>query len=394
MSAMRPVAPPRAPKPFGYVPLGDGTVARRDPLFTQGHDRVAPGSLGGWLEGRLVALTPLHVGTGTFERTARLLPALAAETPLLYPLVRMGNVPIVPGTTLKGALRAVAEAITASCLTVRGQATRLLPPPLHTLRPCTRRDALCPACRLFGGQGYLGRVRVADAPLVEGSTAIAHAPQRYAPRAGRGAPPPGRRFYGHGRPATGTVPIEVAPEGCAFAWRIDFANLQPAELGLLLIALGQGEPPLRFKLGGYKPACLGSAEFSVTALTVDDPATRYLSYVTDAGATPAPVQRAAEPAPHEPEAAEADLDRAEPEPADADPDRAEPDFGGAEADQSGPESSDAALTGDPVRAATGGALASYVQTAVESGMVLADRVERLAGILRYPSGRDCPGEGY
>jgi hypothetical protein len=337
MSAMRPAAAQRAPKPYGYVPLGDGSVLRRDPLFTQGHDRVGRDSLSGHLAGRMVALTPLHVGTGTFERTARVLPALAGETPLLYPLARAGEVPVVPGTTLKGALRAVVEAITASCLTVRGQATRLLPPPLHPLRPCTRRDALCPACRLFGGQGYLGRLRVADAPLAEGSTALALVPERYAPRAGRGAPPPGRRFYGHGRPATGTVPVEVFAEGSALTWRLDFASLQAAELGLLLIALGQGEPALRLKLGGYKPSCFGSVEFGVTALALDDPAERWLRY----DATP-PTADARD---------------------DAYPSNA-PD------------------------------LASYAQAATESGLVVRDRLERLAGILRYPSGRDCPGEGY
>jgi RAMP superfamily len=338
MSASRPTGPARAPKPFGYVPLGDGTVLRRDPLFTQGHDRVAPGALSGRLAGQIVALTPLHVGTGTFERTARVLPALAAETPLLFPLVRYGDVPIVPGTTLKGALRAAVEAVTLSCLAVRGPATRLLPPPLHPLRPCTRRDALCPACRLFGGQGYLGRLRVADAPLIEGSTALAHVPDRYAPRAGRGAPPPGRRFYGHGRPASGTVPVEVCPADSVLAWQVDFTSLQPAELGLLLIALGQGEPPLRLKLGGYKPACFGSVEFAAASLTLDDPASRWLQY---------------EPAPP------------------AEPER-----------------------WDGERAAAGPDLAAYVQAATESGLVLQDRLERLAGILRYPSGRDCPGEGY
>jgi hypothetical protein len=319
------------------VPLGDGSVLRRDPLFTQGHDRVAPDSLSGRLEGRLRVLTPLHVGTGTFERTARVLPALAAETPLVFPLVRAGDGPVVPGTTLKGALRAVVEAITASCLTVRGQATRLLPPPLHALRPCTRRDALCPACRLFGGQGYLGRLRVADAPLVEGSTTVALVPERHAPRSGRGAPPPGRRFYGHGRPAAGTVPVEVFAEGSALAWRLDFASLQPPELGLLLIALGQGEPSPRLKLGGYKPACFGSVEFGVASLSLDDPAERWLRY---------------EPArPTTPER-------------------------------------------DGVGRAETVALASYSQAAIESGLVLRDRLERLASLLRYPSGRDCPGEGY
>jgi hypothetical protein len=366
MSAMRPPAPTRAPKPYGYVPLGDGSVARRDPLFTQGHDRQLPGALSGRLEGRLQVLTALHVGTGTFERTARVLPALAVETPLLFPLVRSGAASILPGTTLKGALRAVVEAITASCLTVRGQATRLLPPPLHSLRPCSRRDALCPACRLFGGQGYLGRLRVADAPLVAGETTIARVPERHAPRAGRGAPPPGRRFYGHGRPASGTVPVEVWPEGSALAWRVDFTSLQPAELGVLLIALGQGDPPLRLKLGGHKPACFGSVEFQGARLTLDDVAAGWLHYDPPAATAPTPGDDAL-PAPPSESASSDDGER-------------------------GAASETALGTGE--RLEDGQDLAAYVQAAAESGLLLRDRLDRLASILRYPSGRDCPGEGY
>jgi hypothetical protein len=242
---------------------------------------------------------------------------------------------------LKGAIRGIVEAIVPACLTVRGPTTRDLPPALHPLRPCQRREGrgfeLCVVCRLFGALGYQGRVRFADAPLVEGQTTLALAPPLHAPRP-RGGAAPGRKFYRHGRPAHGTVPLEVCPAGARFRWRLDFANLRPDELGLLLLALGQGEPPLRLKLGGYKPACFGSVEFAAASLTLDDPASRWLQY---------------EPAPP------------------AEPER-----------------------WDGERAAAGPDLAAYVQAATESGLVLRDRQERLAGILRYPSGRDCPGEGY
>jgi CRISPR/Cas system CSM-associated protein Csm3 (group 7 of RAMP superfamily) len=281
------------------------------------------------LAGRATALTPVHVGSGGVERTGHVVPALATEAPLLFPLVRSAGVPILPGPTLRGAVRSVVEAVTAACLAVRGEATRLLPPPLQPLRPCTRRDALCPACRLFGTLGYQGRVRFADARLAGGDTAVAHAPPLYQPRPGRGGAPPGRKFYRHGNPAQGTVPLEVCPAGAIFGWRLEFANLQLAELGLLLLALGLGQPPLWLKLGGYKPACFGSLRFELDALSLDDPSQRYLTY------------------------------DGEGESAEASPDAA-----------------------------------PYLTALADSDLLLADRLQRLATILRYPGEAGCPGGGY
>jgi CRISPR/Cas system CSM-associated protein Csm3 (group 7 of RAMP superfamily) len=330
MSASRYGGAAPAPKPFAYVPLADGPLERRDPGVRQGHDQLTPGLLAGRLEGRLVALTPVHVGAGGVERTARVAPALAAETPLLLPLVRAAGVPVLPGPTLKGAVRSVIEAIAPACLALRGPTTRLLPPSLHALQPCSRRYELCIACRLFGALGYQGRLRFADAPLSGGETMVVFAPPLHAPGGARGRVPPGRRFYRHGQPARGTVPLEACPAGASFRWRLDFANLLPAELGLLLVALGQGEPPLWLKLGGHKPACLGSVRLELARLAVDDAAARYLAY--DAG-DGAPSADSPDPAP-------------------------------------------------------------YLQALAESGLLLADRLDRLAAILRYPGEGDCPAGGY
>ena len=46
------------------------------------------------------------------------------------------------------------------------------------------------------------------------------------------------------------------------------ALVHPLALGLLLLALGQGEPRLTPKLGGFKPTCCGSVEIQVSRLAV------------------------------------------------------------------------------------------------------------------------------
>ena len=88
----------------------------------------------------------------------------------------------------------------------------------------------------------------------------------------------GRKFYKHGRPAAGNTPTEAVPAGGRFSFRCDFENLSAAELGVLLIALGQGDPPLHLKLGGGKPACYGSVAFREVGLWLRPVQESYLTW--------------------------------------------------------------------------------------------------------------------
>jgi CRISPR/Cas system CSM-associated protein Csm3 (group 7 of RAMP superfamily) len=279
--------PPRAPKPFGHVPLATGPLDRAAGHL-QGHQRYEPDRLTGHLEGTLEALTPVHVGAGRIERTARVLaPEGADAAPLVHAHLRVGGAPALPASALKGAVRAVVEAITDSCLGARGRLTAL-DAARAELETCPRRnrardEQYCLACRLFGALGYAARVGFADAPL-QGETRLHRAPAPPPARAARPGTPPGRRFYQHGAPAPGPVPLEVCPPGARFPLRVAFTNLAPAELGVLLVALGQAEPRFCLKLGGYKPACLGSVRIDLAHVILDEPRQRALAYT----AAPAP----------------------------------------------------------------------------------------------------------
>ena len=90
----------------------------------------------------------------------------------------------------------------------------------------------------------------------------------------------GRKFYQHGsEQATGNTPIEVCKVGSEFTGVLNFTNLSDAQLGLLLVALGQSKTyPLYLKLGGAKPACYGSLEVNIKQLTIDNPQARYSSW--------------------------------------------------------------------------------------------------------------------
>jgi CRISPR/Cas system CSM-associated protein Csm3 (group 7 of RAMP superfamily) len=254
---------PAAPKPYGFV--GIDALKDRDREHPAGHAEYKPGTVSGTLRGEILARTPLHVASGTLEVTD------IPEAPLVKAHVRSGGRPVIPGSSFKGAIRSIVEAISPSCVRITRARRNQLP---RNVQGCWDKQDLCVACRMFGSLGYQGQVRFSDAVLREGmSTRWTEMPALYAPRSRANlyfeqGQVKGRKFYMHGQPATGDTPVEVCPPGALLEFTVQFENLRPAELGLLLIALGQGEPKLYPKLGGGKPACYGSIEVQVTELEV------------------------------------------------------------------------------------------------------------------------------
>ncbi|MCS6861433.1 MAG: RAMP superfamily CRISPR-associated protein [Abditibacteriales bacterium] len=255
---------PPLPKPYAFVPLPDERSDLRQP---PGHDRYT--QLSGRIEGIITALSPVHIASGNIELTGR-------QPSLVKAHFRCGGKPTIPGSSLKGAMRSITEAISnpPSCARITKARFDSLP---RVASPCRDKEKLCLACRLFGAMSYLGRVRFRDASLLEGATEIVTIPSLFAPRARErvyftGRRMRGRKFYKHGladgAPARGNVPIEVCPKGSQFGLQVDFENLSRDELGLLLVALGQGDPPLFPKFGGGKPACCGSVRIEVASVRI------------------------------------------------------------------------------------------------------------------------------
>jgi CRISPR/Cas system CSM-associated protein Csm3 (group 7 of RAMP superfamily) len=261
-----------AEKPYKLVPLPK-EVERGRP---HGHDRFYKGTLAGEIRGLIVAASHVHVGSGILELGERLpLPPTGGRNPeLVKAMVRSGDVPIIPGSSLKGVIRSVVEAISPSCLCKTRARFNEIP---QGLGECRRKDSLCVACRIFGAMGFQGNVRIGDAPLKPDAkgrhaTRVESIPALYAPSPRRRAyflhgRVAGRKFFMHGRRARGATPIEVCPEGSRFDFSLRFENLESEELGLLLIALGLSDKhPFRLKVGGAKPSCFGSIEVRVEEL--------------------------------------------------------------------------------------------------------------------------------
>jgi len=231
---------------------------------TVGHESI----LGdGYASGRLVyelrVLTPIFVASGSYALGEDV---EHPDAPVVRACYRVEGVPAIPGSSLKGVVRSIAEAISPSCVTVTRLDRRLVPHQPKRRDECKPEEA-CPACSIFGRMSRMSKVLFGDARLVSGRTKLYCLPALYAPRAHRARATyqaksgkfKGRKFYFHGQPRQDRdrPPVEVIVPSSVVRGMVDFENLSYAEMGILFFALGL-DGSFALKLGGGKPACLGS----------------------------------------------------------------------------------------------------------------------------------------
>ena len=149
------------PKPFAFVPL-PSHVNRSRPI---GHDKFQHHRTTGRLHGTIKALTPIHIGSGIIDFGEH----VNQPVELIKSATRTKGEIVIPGSSLKGAIRSVVEAISQSCVCK----TKVSLPrgPLEQFRECkrnNRNEQLCIACRMFGAMGYQGNITLQDAPFIQG----------------------------------------------------------------------------------------------------------------------------------------------------------------------------------------------------------------------------------
>ncbi|HXG08739.1 MAG TPA: RAMP superfamily CRISPR-associated protein [Gemmataceae bacterium] len=284
--------------PYRWVPVSEEKVARAKPAY-----RHRWQGLSGRLDCTLEALTPFLIGSskgdGRFIRSGRT------------------NQPFIPGTSLKGLIRSLAELIGNAAIPFpNGRAD-----PGHKLEKAAEGEGvnrrLDIAARMFGylnrRQVFAGLVRFTDGVLQ--GTAKEIGPFKVVvgqPRPDSHKPfyPDDRRrkFYHHHVGANGLVPapssitqtrtVYPLPPGTRFTFQVHFENLRDEELNLLLYCLVLEENvtvtlskaalgpdaqapvtltgPLRHKFGGCKPQGGGSVQITIDKMTLyADRADRY-----------------------------------------------------------------------------------------------------------------------
>jgi len=263
-------------KPYQLVPFASERPSRKVGL---GQDRLQEERISGWLEVEFVTLTPLQVATGIvdFIRTTGGKERLALTQASVKHRAdddpnRITRQTVLPGSSLKGAIRSLVEVLSPSCVLVVSDLVRSALP--RRLIRCTDPKNLCPACRLFGSQNYQGQISIDDAKVPPRSLIIIGTPLLWAPARtrGRGLPPlylehgevKGRKVYKHHKTASGPEPRVVIKQNVRIPTRLSFTNLTEGELGLLVTALGNHpQYPFPIKIGAGKPVGMGSVEVHI-----------------------------------------------------------------------------------------------------------------------------------
>jgi len=140
------------PKPYALVAIPSEAPRRMGPAT---HERFV-GLTGHLLLEFTVVSEYLFVGSGDYGVD----PSARGDRPdVWYTFSRRDGRVCVPGTSLKGAVRGLLEAISNSCVSQYRRGREEVGP---SHRPCQDQQRLCPACRLFGRTGLRGRVAFGD----------------------------------------------------------------------------------------------------------------------------------------------------------------------------------------------------------------------------------------
>lgn len=245
-------SPPSSPSPPNYVILPKVSMQQGTDLNRRVHDRFLPECWNGQINLRIELLDSLHIGTGSSSGVPQkneLLLVRDILTTVCRAEGREFRVPVVPGSSIKGTIRTIFEALAGGCDEIGSCAPKF-----------------CSACALFGyvtreDGCYMSRLSWDDAlpedpTRAQKSIQSQYLPQAYGPR--RQA---GRRVYS--APTSklrSEVPYAVVNRGTTFLTQCRFTNVTSAELGFVFLAMGL-DGTFTPRLGGGKFAGLGRVNF-------------------------------------------------------------------------------------------------------------------------------------
>lgn len=270
----RPDEPPPPPS-YEILPQARQPVPA-DSLAKRSHDLVRADRYTGHLALQLLTLDPLHVGAGA---PVLLNDQIARAT--LYVADAAGDaiMPIIPGSSIKGAVRNIAESL------------------LGGGAPSDADVGSSAAGTLFGYAGdraeaFASRIGFDDAHPSTGADTPAglfRLPMAFRPRKSAG-----RRIYGPPKHlGQAQVPYEVVDRGTRFDTRLHLVNVSLAEMGLVLLCLGV-DGSFELRIGGGKFAGLGRVRATVTGAKLRRDYRKADPEVLDAEATRELVEKALE----------------------------------------------------------------------------------------------------
>jgi CRISPR/Cas system CSM-associated protein Csm3 (group 7 of RAMP superfamily) len=281
-------SPSLEPKPYEMISFPTIDPPKHAP---PGHQKYMSDRLHGTLFITLNVQTPVHISTGVVVMGSDI---GNNRVPLIKTMTQgVDRKLLIQGSSLKGCIRSVYEAITNSRLgVIKSQREYKDKYPVNR-KPCDNKNELCPASIVFGASGgkwgWQGLIEFSDATCERVDYTTGFMPSLYSPQ-----PEPknqdtkekylnsnyfndrgkikGRKFYYHTIRAIDKgenkgVAVQQAASNYTFTTQFHFMNLKPEELGTLLIILGQDPKyPIALKLGGGKPIGMGTMTVTVNAI--------------------------------------------------------------------------------------------------------------------------------
>ena len=270
-------------KPYQFVSIPQGYPDRKHPA---GHNQLNTNDyFTGQISLKLTVKTPTFIASGLVAMGSDL-SQMTKNIPLIKVAINQENKLLIPGSSLKGVVRSVYEAITKSCICKTKARNEQIP---HQYNECKEPKNLCPACRVFGAMGWQGLLNFNDCIADEIKPSVGLMPSLYSPRSytpiyknkGKVA---GRKFYYHTIKAVDKgkqgIPVQQAKAELTFITKLGFRNLKIEELGALLIVLGQDKyNSFALKIGGGKPIGMGTMTVEITEINCPQKLNeRYLNY--------------------------------------------------------------------------------------------------------------------
>ncbi|MDT9176087.1 MAG: RAMP superfamily CRISPR-associated protein [Limnospira sp. PMC 1291.21] len=303
-------------KPYEFVEFPPNAPTLTSPA---GHHKYLKNRIHGILHLQLTVETALHISTGTVMMGRDL---GQSKIPLIKTMQTGNEKLTIPGSSLKGVVRSIYEALTVSCVckikTQGYQKTKQdgklryslnIPRGYKECKPKKneiqkRSVKLCPACRIFGALGFQGLLEFADAKASNiqsqtGCMPSLHEPQRnceeyYVNNRNQisqgqlNGNLKGRKFYYQTENVASSnqqkgIPVQQANRQYVFENKLPFKNLTLAELGALLASLGQDQDyPFSLKVGAGKPIGMGTMTVKITQIQrTESMRDRYSDYNTE-----------------------------------------------------------------------------------------------------------------
>ncbi|MEA5573548.1 RAMP superfamily CRISPR-associated protein [Calothrix sp. UHCC 0171] len=280
-------------KPYQFV-----SFPREGPHLEKpaGHDKFKfdKNQLHGTLCLKLHVQTSLHVSTGIVAPGSD----IGSRVALIKTMTQGTEKQLlIQGSSLKGCIRSVYEAITNSTLGIitRDKHKRYKKQIPEERQPRNNKNELCPASRVFGALDWQGLIEFNDAKCESIDFSTGFMPSLYRPRPEPGSAyfdmrgkVAGRKFYYHTIRAiekgqNQEIAVQQAAKAYTFTTQLQFKNLQPEELGTLLVILGQDNKyPIALKVGAGKPIGMGTMTVEITQARVlekfEDIKKRYCQY--------------------------------------------------------------------------------------------------------------------